>query len=128
MIVLYYLIFDAYITRGSGSNTDKGKLKWFTENGNSLKESIPDSWNTKLLPEVKALKSFSPISDMSPVSRGDAHLNDVENYKEIFDFIYQIRCNLFHGSKDLQDPKDSNLVFHGGQFLRFIIDWWIIKN
>ncbi len=126
--VLYYLIFDAYITKYSGSNTDKGKLKWFVENSNSLRDSISDSWTTKLLPEVNALKSFSPIQDMRPNPTTDTVLADVESYKEIFDFIYQIRCNLFHGSKDLQDTRDSNLVFHGGQFLRFMIDWWIVKN
>ncbi len=44
--VLYYLIFDAYITRYSRSNTDKGKLRWFLENGNPLRDSMKDSWKT----------------------------------------------------------------------------------
>jgi len=126
--VLYYLIFDAYITKYSGSNTDKGKLEWFIENSNPLKDSIKGSWNTKLLPEVNALKSFSPIQDMRPVPIADTILSDVESYKEIFNFIYQIRCNLFHGSKDLKDARDASLVFHGGQFLRFMIDWWMVKS
>lgn len=126
--LLYYIIFDAYITQYSGQNKDAEKLKWFIENSNSLRDSLSDSWTTKLLPEVNALKSFSPIQDMRPNPSADTVLKDTDSYKEIFNFIYQIRCNLFHGSKDLRDSRDSNLVFHGGQFLKFMIDWWIVKK
>lgn len=125
---LYYQIFDSYITKYSGSNTDKGKLKWFVESDNSMKNSLPDSWKTKLLPYAKALQSLSPVHDMRPNPGPDTILNDPENLKEIFDFIYQIRCNLFHGAKDLHDQRDASLVFYGGEFLRTMIDWWILHN
>jgi hypothetical protein len=37
-------------------------------------------------------------------------LTDINNKKEIFDLIYQIRCNTFHGAKDLGDAKDNQLT------------------
>jgi hypothetical protein len=123
--VLYYLIFDAYTTKYSGSNNDAGKLDWFLGSNNSLRDSIAGSWKSKLLPMAQALKALSPVSDMRPRPVESVALEDVESYEEIFKFIYQIRCNLFHGSKDLQDSRDKNLVHFGGKFLEAMIDWWM---
>ena len=50
--VLYYFIFDAYLSEGSQSGSDRKKLKWFLDNDNPLKTSLADSWKTKLLPEA----------------------------------------------------------------------------
>lgn len=124
--ILYYFIFDAYLGENSGKSNNTKKLKWFLNNPNPLKDSFSDIWDNKLLPEVKVLKSFSPIKDMRPNFNEKVALNDENNLKEIFQFIYQIRCNLFHGAKDRMDDKDSSLVESAGNFLRYSIDWWLI--
>lgn len=126
--ILYYIIFDAYLTNESQASGDMAKIRWFIDNENSLKTSFSGCWKTKLLPQAKALKSFSPIRDMRPGSRDTVVLKDETNVSEVIRFIYQIRSNLFHGSKDRMDDKDSSLVFHGGEFLREAIDWWLVST
>lgn len=126
--VLYYLIFDAFISDGSGSGRDESKLVWFFENDNSLKESFRGGWKTKLIPQAKALRSFSPIRDMRSGSTREVVLDDEEDIEQIIRFIYQIRCNLFHGSKDVMNERDSSLVDHAGQFLKDSIDWWLVST
>lgn len=125
--VLYYLIFDAYISDGSGSGNDKNKLDWFSKTPNSLRDSMNGCWQTKLLPMSKTLKGMSPIYDMRPNSNDSVSIKNEEDIGEIFQFIYQIRCNLFHGSKDVTNGRDSNLVEFAGIFLRDAIDWWMVS-
>lgn len=128
IFVLYYFIFDAYLTHESQSGEDARKKRWFFDNNNSLKDSFSGCWKTELLPNVLALKSLSPIKDMRPGSITTVSLNDENNIEEIINFIYQIRCNLFHGSKDIMDSNDANLVFFGGEFLKNAIDWWLVST
>lgn len=99
-------------------------MRWFLDNDNPLRKSFNGCWETRLLPEAKALKSLSPILDMRPDFTREVFLNDETNLEEIFNFIFQIRCNLFHGSKDMTNGKDSNLVKYAGDFLKDSIDWW----
>ncbi len=126
--VLYYLIFDAFISDGSGSGNDQEKLRWFVNSENSLKASIDGGWQTRLLPLAKILKGMSPVQDMRPGSTRDVSVIDENNLEEVFAVIYQIRCNLFHGSKDVMNGRDSNLVEHAGNFLRYMIDWWFVST
>lgn len=37
--------------------------------------------------------------------------------KGLFDAIYQVRCNLFHGNKCIGDPRDAKLVAQGSDVL-----------
>jgi hypothetical protein len=39
--------------------------------------------------------------------------------------LHQIRYNLFHGAKDIKNPRDVALVRCGAEFLRTSIDYWI---
>ncbi len=41
-----------------------------------------------------------------------ATINDVNNFSEVLELIYVIRCNLFHGQKLFEDPRDRELVRH----------------
>jgi hypothetical protein len=125
--VLYYMIFDAFITDGSNSGNDKKKLRWFLDNQNSLKDSLGGCWGTWLLPQVRGLKGMSPIYDMRPGSSRFIQITDENNLEQIFMSIYQIRCNLFHGSKDMMNTRDADLVYFGGEFLRNSIRWWLVS-
>jgi len=70
-------------------------------------------------------KELSPIQDMRPNSNGMVYLNDENSLEQTFNFVYQIRCNLFHGAKDIKDARDAELVSRGAKFLRFCIDRWM---
>ncbi len=118
--MLCWMIFDAYLTEISQCDRDRDKLNYFYQNNNDFKSQILSKWSP-----VTELKKLSPVQDMRPNSNEAVHLNDENNLEQVFDFIYQIRCNLFHGAKNAKDARDYELVRHGAKFLRACIDNWM---
>ncbi len=122
---LCWIIFDAYLTEISQCDRDRDKLEYFYKNRSDFKDYILSKWDSLLLGYVIGLKKLSPIRDMRPNSSNTVYLNDETNLEETFNFIYQIRCNLFHGSKDIKNAKDADLVRYADKFLRASIDCWM---
>jgi len=122
--MLCWMIFDAYLTEVSQCDRDRDKLSYFYQNSCDFKNQILLKLNLLLVYTTK-LKDLSPIPDMRPNSDRIVFLNNENNIEEIFDFIYQIRCNLFHGAKDVKNNKDFELVKYGAKFLRACIDNWM---
>jgi|SRR3989338_5166603 len=120
--MLCWMIFDAYLTKISHCDKDRDKLNYFYQNKNDFKDCILQKWNS--LKPLK-LKGFSPIQDMRPNSSRVVYLKDENSLEHTFNFVYQIRCNLFHGAKDIKDTRDAELVRHGVKFLRACIDYWM---
>lgn len=56
----------------------------------------------------------SPVVDMLHTDRCYPVTNQ---RKGLFEAIYQVRCNLFHGNKCLGDPRDAKLVRQGADVL-----------
>ena len=122
--MIFYICFDAWITAESGEDKDYNKFKWFKNNDNCLKTK----WNeieTKSL--LMGLASMSPIDDMRPNKTRQVKLKDTGNIGEVINFIYQIRCNLFHGSKSPMNTMDSSLVDLSGKILEKWIVWSYLK-
>lgn len=126
--VLYWIIFDAYLTEISGLGGDDKKLDYFFENENDFKKILQPNWTSLLSSHINALKNLSPVKDMRPGSTQNVYLNNPKNIEEVFRFVYQIRCNLFHGSTDIKNSKDADRVFHAEKFLRGAIDWWMTSG
>ena len=122
--MLCWMIFDAYLTEISQCDLDRDKLKYFYQNKCDFKDRIQTMWNS-LSGYVVKLKELSPIQDMRPNSNRMIYLKDKNNLEQTFDFVYQIRCNLFHGAKDIKNAKDAELVSFAAKFLRFSIDCWM---
>ena len=120
--MLCWMIFDAYLTEISQCDRDREKLNYFYQNINDFKDRILQKWDS--LRPIK-LKEFSPIQDMRPNSNRAIYLNDENNLEQVFNFVYQIRCNLFHGAKNVKNTKDYELVHHGAKFLRSCINIWM---
>ena len=124
----FYVCFDAWITAESGKDADTEKIKWFLKNDNCLKRKWPDIQSSITKSWLTGLKGRSPVEDMRPSHRGEkVCLNDIENLEEVIRFIYQIRCNLFHGSKNPMNSKDANLVDLSGRILERWIIWAHLK-
>lgn len=120
----FYVCFDAWVTAESGEDQDRKKLCWFLNNDNCLKSKWMDIQSTVTKSWLANLKNLSPIKDMRPHHRGKkVCLNDIENLDEVVKFIYQVRCNLFHGSKNPMNNKDANLVELSGMILEKWIVW-----
>ncbi len=45
-----------------------------------------------------------------------------ERIKALFMMIYQVRCNLFHGSKEVSNPRDVKLVKCAGEILEMYLE------
>ncbi|MDD4592053.1 MAG: hypothetical protein PHG06_16770 [Parabacteroides sp.] len=48
--------------------------------------------------------------------------------KDVFLNIYQVRCNLFHGSKAMDTPRDIALVSTSANVLQRFLGRWLEKN
>lgn len=119
-----WMIFDAYLTEISQSGLDRDKLNYFYKNKCDFKDRILLKWNSLSGYAVK-LKELSPIQDMRPNSNKAVSLNDEKDLEQVFNFVYQIRCNLFHGAKDIKNPRDAELVRLSAKFMRASIDCWM---
>lgn len=122
--MLCWMIFDAYLTEISQSGLDRDKLNYFYQNNCDFKKRVLVKWDSLSGYAVK-LKELSPIQDMRPNSSRMVSLHDENDLAQVFDFVYQIRCNLFHGAKDIKNERDSELVRRGAKFLRTAIDFWM---
>lgn len=118
--MLCWMIVDAYLTEVSQCDRDREKLNYFYQNNCDFKTRLV---NRKL--NATKLKELSPIKDMRPNSEKIVYLNDENNLEQVFDFLYQIRCNLFHGAKNVKNSRDYELVSRGAKFLRAAIDNWM---
>ena len=123
--ILYYLIFDAYISDMSNNGNNEKKLVWFFSNDSSLRTKAVSILETKPCSSIERLKELSPIRSMRPGISSEVYLNDENNLEEVFRFIYQIRCNLVHGSKDSVKSRDEELVHCATEFLKDAIDHWL---
>lgn len=107
---ILYMCFDAWMTSESGKDSDEKKKQWIKQDGNLLHQY----WKTgrhESIDFLKGLKGLSPVKDLRPGHQNSFEkLTDINNFKQVVDFIYQIRCNLFHGGKSAIDGRDRELV------------------
>lgn len=110
--IIYWMIFDAFITMGSNQDSDNSKLTWFCDNESRLKNTFKKFWKQpEYVQLLEKFKELSPIDDMRPTFRSrQVFLENITDENEIFMFIYQIRCNTFHGAKDSGVEKDNKLT------------------
>jgi len=118
-----WMVLDAYLTEISQCDGDIQKLKYFYNNKSDFKGYIQNK--SSLSGCVAKLKELSPVDDMRPNSKDRAYLVDASNIEEVFNFMYQIRCNLFHGAKNIKDYRDAELVRRGVKYLRETIIAWV---
>lgn len=120
----FWVCFDAWVTAKSGKDNDREKIAWFEHNKNQLKDAWGDILSSKTISWLNELRTLSPIEDMRPGHGGEKTcLVDVGNPTEVIKFIYQIRCNLFHGSKSPMDRRDLNLVELSARILEKWVVW-----
>lgn len=113
-LIMYWIMFDTYLSASAPieARRESEKRNWFYNNPNELKTILEKLWS---LPEyqhlLEILKKESPVYSTNPFNIGAAkELNDISNTREIIEFVYQIRCNLFHGGKDLLKERDNRLT------------------
>ena len=70
------------------------------------------------------------ISDMRPNHQNDPkkQIRDIKNLKNVIEVIYQVRNNLFHGSKDVNEINDRAIVEFSGVVLYHILEKFLIEK
>ena len=79
---------------------------------NYLLEAVERNSIDPLVHDITEYKA-SPVVDMTPYSTRKKSDVIVSDKKSLFEAIYQVRCNLFHGNKALGDTRDQRLVGQG---------------
>lgn len=105
----FYLCFNILITalaqhEKPSLTQDRSILNWIKSNNNELKSVFnKKTSNNKFLAAIAQLKSSGPISDLRQNRSRTYEIKDPKNLGEILEFLYQIRCNLFHGRKNIKE-------------------------
>jgi hypothetical protein len=124
---IMYMCLDAWITEGSGEEYDRDKLKWLKSKDNPLREYWTTTPNKKV--PLQGLAKIGQVEDMHPKRRGRiVYLKSVDDFDQVIDFIYQIRCNLFHGGKSYMNTNDTRLVTSSARILENWINWTLVKT
>ncbi len=125
--MLCWMMLDAFLTEISRTGTDIKKLEYFYREESDFKTRLLSKWNS-LKGYGLRFKNLSPIHDMRPGSTKTRSVTDENNLEEVFNFVYQIRCNLFHGAKSVNSSEDYEFVKVGEGFLRICIDSLMGQN
>ena len=124
---IMYMCLDAWKTTESGFDSDAKKLKWLQETDNSLKKYWAATPNKKV--PLQGLKKIGKVEDMRPNNRGEfKYLTDTDDFKQVTEFIYQIRCNLFHGGKSYVNTHDRLLTRLSAKILQNWVEWTLVKT
>ena len=118
------------MTAESGEDHDKKKLDWLINEDNVLKTHWSGILNGEQFHSwLNGLKKIGIVNDMRPKNPGPPkELTDVYDFEQVIRFIYQIRCNLFHGSKSPVDSNDRALVRCSAKILEKWIQWTLAKT
>jgi len=69
------------------------------------------------------------IPDMSPGRRSRPKtINNLRDLTQVIDSIYRVRCNLFHGGKDINEIGDIALISASGKALYYILEKFLIQE
>jgi hypothetical protein len=124
---MFYMCLDAWMSEESQAEHDSDKLKWLINKDNALKEF----WTTtphKTVP-LNGLVGVGEVENMHPKHRGKiVRLIDADDFGQVIRFIYQIRCNLFHGGKSPVNTKDRALTRWSANILENWITWTLLKT
>ena len=128
--VFIWFCFNAWLENLSDRQTDRAmmdELRGKSDNMTSLIEAYDavrasDEFFKRSLQHLMGMSKEEPIRDV----RGRKQPISIENendFVNIIEAIYRIRCNLFHGGKDANDPRDQVLVKDAA----IILKQWIGK-
>jgi hypothetical protein len=91
-------------------NRDRNGIEW-VKNNLRLKNLYESDL---LVPEkiFKKTQAYLDTNPMQPSNRYDWHgkFSEERQWSELVEFLYQVRCNLFHGRKNPDDYTDNVLV------------------
>lgn len=101
--------FNAFLTREyKHIRGDREKVRAFANESSSAslhREELSTPIYSKAVEDLKE----RGVKDMQNINRVYG-INSSECFTEVMECVYQVRCNLFHGDKQVDDERDNKLV------------------
>lgn len=128
---ILYMIFNAWLSAevqlcGIDARTDRQKLDWLkrSNSGLTLYWSKCDL-DSELCQDLLELKFVRNMRNGGHVENNDLqHIGDLYNFNKIVEFVYQVRNNLFHGSKPYHlEGRNHRLVRSSSEILNIWIEY-----
>lgn len=127
--VFLWFGFNAWLDYKTQKETDAEMIRDLTDKSRRVIDLL-DAYNTSFNSGTEVfknnLKTLVLISKQKPIEdtkgkRGPISVQDENDFANIVLAIYRIRCNLFHGGKQANDPRDFKLV----TVAQRILDKWL---
>jgi hypothetical protein len=111
--VFLWFCFNAWLACESEEDTDRAMIDWLTD-GKAGASRLRAAYSSATQSEA-CVSSVRALADQGPVvSNGrrprTVRIQSPEDFVGIVNGIYQVRCNLFHGSKRAGNSRDETLV------------------
>lgn len=106
--ICYWIAFNCWLYTITNETKDGKALKELYNKPaecNKFIQLTDDNFKSRL----ENFKKVCPIKN-DRENRPKKNISDVNNFKEVVGAIYQIRCNLFHGSKADENLRDSKVI------------------
>jgi len=130
---ILYMIFNAWLSAeaqqsGNRANGDRGKLEWLKESNSEL-ESYWSNYDLdfELSDELLKLRFVRNMRTDAEDNCFDQTI-DLNNFAKVLEFVYTIRCNLFHGDKPyLLGERNHRLVKSGSRILNIWVEYILVN-
>lgn len=120
--VFFWICFNAWLDYRSYGDRDRDMIEWLKgskSDSSDLKQRYHMLQSAKKLqPYLQSLVPLPPVYDPRKPDK-KIRIKDENDFPNIVEAIYQIRCNLFHGRKEAHEPRDQKLVQIAGEILLF---------
>jgi hypothetical protein len=111
--LFFWICFNAWLAYCSNKITDRQMINWLkssSANRSDLSQTYQKLQTKKEFKTyLKSLSRLSPIYDPRGIY-DPVNVRDENDFPNVVEAIYRIRCNLFHGSKEAHVARDQNLV------------------
>ncbi len=119
----YYVVFNSlynntYSDKKSEVSAIRNLIKNIEKNNKfDLKISLSEDMEIYKKKVVNMKNPSNQIFSQKNLQKG--------KYEDLFAAIYQIRCNLFHGSKEMNCLRDKNLVKEAANILKQFLEKYL---
>lgn len=115
--ISYWIAFNCWLITKTNEYCDRDALDELYKESDlygNFSNIINDSNNKRL---------FDDLIGICPIeNKGTPHsISDINNFAEVMNVLYAIRCNLFHGSKTDKVDRDSEVMRVAAPVLEMIV-------
>ncbi len=124
ILINCWISFEAYTCIKYNLEQVRGRINAFCRDHEIRYTDNFDKLPDDLRENVTRLSKYS-IQDMRPNHQSDQpkQIIDVKDLSSVMGVIYQIRNNLFHGGKDVQNINDKNVIEYSAITLYRLLEW-----